>query len=208
MMEELIVQHCSPTMAGLKTGNLFSCQVKDKDALLSELRQVNKRFSSRGIRLIPMKYQEDRMLLYMYRPAKLKADLADETAKKILTAKSYPVSQSDRCVVHLIHCLNHETDFPHEIGLFLGYPPTDVDAFMKNGAAKAKYTGIWNVYDNVEAAKCQFARFKKCTRIYCEVFRKYHSFDRLIVGCSVASGRGEAPCTFSDKPKETLRIFF
>lgn len=25
MSEELIVSHCSPTMAGLKTGNLFAC---------------------------------------------------------------------------------------------------------------------------------------------------------------------------------------
>ena len=161
MMEELIVRHCSPTMAGLKTGNLFNCQTEDPEELVAGIRQMNRKFVPRGIRLIPVKYREGKAMMYMYRPAKLEADLADQTAREILSARNYPVSDMDRCVAHLIRCLNHQETFPHEIGLFLGYPPEDVE--------KAKY---------------KFARFKKCTRVYCEAFQKYHSFDRLVVSCS------------------------
>lgn len=184
MMEELIVRHCSPTMAGLKTGNLFNCQTEDPEALAAGIRQMNRKFVPRGIRLIPVKYREGKAMMYMYRPAKLEADLADQTAREILSARSYPVSDMDRCVTHLIRCLNHQETFPHEIGLFLGYPPEDVDAFIKNGASGAKYIGTWKVYGDVEKAKYKFARFKKCTKVYCEAFRKYHSFDRLVVSCS------------------------
>jgi len=31
--EEAVVLHCSPTMAGLKTGNLFSCPAEDSEVL-------------------------------------------------------------------------------------------------------------------------------------------------------------------------------
>lgn len=183
-MEELIVRHCSPTMAGLKTGNLFNFQAEDAKALASGIRRMNRQFVPRGIRLIPVRYRDGKAMIYMYRPSRLKADLAHRTARQILEEKDYPVSQADRCVVHLIHCLNHTEAFPHEIGLFLGYPPEDVEGFIRDGAAAAKYTGLWKVYGNVEAARSRFSQFKKCTGAYCEAFRKYHSFDRLIVSCS------------------------
>ena len=33
MSEEMVVEQCSPTMAGLKTGNLFSCPAEDAHTL-------------------------------------------------------------------------------------------------------------------------------------------------------------------------------
>lgn len=186
MMEELLVRHCAPTLAGLKTGNLFSCQAEDKKRLILAVRQINRHFASRGIRLIPMKYRDGRALIYMYRPQKLKEDLSVLEAQRILAAHHYPLcgEGEGQYVAYLIHRLKVSEVFPHEIGLFLGYPPEDVAAFMEYGADKAKYTGIWKVYGNVEAAKSKFAQFKKCSRVYDEIFRKYHSLDRLIVSCS------------------------
>ncbi len=80
--------------------------------------------------------------------------------------------------------LNGGEAFPHEIGLFPGCPPEDVDAFINYGVAGEKCIGMWKVYGDAETAKCRFAQYKKCTRLYCEAFQKYHSFDRLIVGLS------------------------
>ena len=120
----------------------------------------------------------------MYRPGRLKRDLSDRTAERILSERDYPVKQTEKCIVELVRRLNSEEAFPHEIGLFLGYPPEDVDAFIKNGAVGEKCIGMWKVYGDVETAKCKFAQYKKCTRLYCEAFQKYHSFDRLIAGLS------------------------
>ncbi len=72
----------------------------------------------------------------------------------------------------------------HEIGLFLGYPSKDVAAFMENSSAGVKYLGMWKVYSDVETAKIKFARYRECTRAYCEAFRRGHTFDRLMGGCS------------------------
>ena len=37
-------------------------------------------------------------------------------------------------------------DFPHEIGLLLGYPPEDVSGFIENGGKNFLCSGYWKVY--------------------------------------------------------------
>jgi len=64
------------------------------------------------------------------------------------------------------------SDFPHEIGLFLGYPLGDVKGFIENAGKNSKCTGCWKVYcDECEALKL-FRKYKKCTYVYCEMFKK------------------------------------
>ncbi|MDE7324594.1 MAG: DUF3793 family protein [Lachnospiraceae bacterium] len=181
--EELVVYHCSPTMAGLKTGSLFNCPAKSGKALIKSIREMNRRLLPRGARIVPLKNMGKSTLVYMYRPDRLREDLSNRTAKRILAERCYPVGDMEKCIVKLVHRLSSEEVFPHEIGLFLGYPPEDVDAFIENGAAGAKCIGIWKVYGDVETAQRKFEQYRKCTRLYCEAFRKHHSFDRLIVGC-------------------------
>jgi hypothetical protein len=42
LSEELLVRHCAPTLAGLKTGNIFSCELQDREALRGDLRELNR----------------------------------------------------------------------------------------------------------------------------------------------------------------------
>ncbi len=182
--EELVIYHCSPTMAGLKTGSLFNCPNGNGSKFIKSIREMNRRLLPRGARIVPLKHMGSSTLVYMYRPDRLREDLRDSTAKRILTELDYPVGEMERCIVELIHRLEDGEAFPHEIGLFLGYPPEDVDAFIKNGAAGAKCIGVWKVYGDVETAQRKFAQYKKCTQSYCEAFRRHRSFDRLVVCCS------------------------
>ena len=76
-----------------------------------------------------------------------------------------------------------DRDFPHEIGLFLGYAPEDVDGFIRLGAGRAKCVGTWKVYGDLEAAKKKFALFQKCTKLYKDAYRRHNCFDRLVVRC-------------------------
>ena len=182
--EELIVDHCAPTMAGLKTGSLFNCPLEDSAELMEKIIELNRRIVPRGLRLVPLKIKERSALVYMYRPQMLDEDLKHVMAEEILTERNYPVGQAERCLACLVRRLRHEEEFPHEIGLFLGYPPEDVEGFIKNGAAGAKCVGTWKVYGDVETAQRRFAQYKKCTRLYRAAFKKNQSFDRLIVSYS------------------------
>lgn len=184
LSEELLIFHCSPTMAGLKTGNLFNCPVKNDRMFLENIREMNRRLIPQGVRIVPLKNMGQSVLVYMYRPDRLREDLGDSDARKILAERDYPVGEPEKCIVWLVRRLKDGEVFPHEIGLFLGYPPEDVDGFIRNGAVGAKCIGTWKVYGNVETAQRKFAQYRKCTRLYWEAFQKHRSFDRLIAGCS------------------------
>lgn len=183
MSEKVLIENCSPTMAGLKTGSLFSCEFKSRKELLENIRRLNVRLVPRGVRMVPVKFAGDRALIYMYRPKKLSKDLCDSTALSILSTKLYPTENAQNCVAELVKRLNTQEEFPHEIGLFLGYPSKDVEGFIKNKAKGAKCVGTWKVYGDETEAKRKFALYKKCKRVYEAAYKKHNSFDRLIVNC-------------------------
>ncbi len=48
MSEEQVVRNCAPTLAGLKTGNLFACPYESREDLLDFLRSLNRRLGKKG----------------------------------------------------------------------------------------------------------------------------------------------------------------
>lgn len=76
--------------------------------------------------------------------------------------------------------LQEAETFPHEIGLFLGYPPEDVEGFMQH-RTDVLCVSTWKVYGNLEAAQRTFARYKKCTRVYLDQHRQGKALERLTV---------------------------
>lgn len=122
MCEELLVEQCAPTMAGLKTGSLFSCPKEDRAELLRSIRSLNARLVPRGLRILPVKTVGDRELIYLYRPARLRRDLEDALAAELLAERRYPAGGADRCVAELVRRLNRETDFPPRGGPLPGLP--------------------------------------------------------------------------------------
>ncbi len=183
MGDQLLIRLCSPTFAGLKTGNLFSVDIKDREKFNAEVREFNRRFACKGIRMIPVKYSKKHVLIYVYRPKMLKRDFANEEVCRVLKEKGYSYSNADRCVAQLVKHLEQDSDFPHEIGLFLGYPVDDVLGFMRSSREGVKYTGVWKVYSNKDAALETFDRYKRCTEIYKKAHNNGVSLDELTVVC-------------------------
>lgn len=130
--------------------------------------------------MVPLRYRNNVGLIYVYRPRRLAADLENDAACRLLPGCGYAVSGCSACIRRLIQRLEACDGFPHEIGLFLGYPPEDVDGFI-NRHGEAKYTGIWKVYGDVPSALRTFERFKKCTEIYMKKWAEGSSIERLTV---------------------------
>lgn len=181
MSDELIVRHCSPTLAGLKTGNLFVCPYSDREELICALRSLNQRLVPKGVRVVPLRISGEKVLLYIYRPGMLEDDLSAQEAVDILTEHGYSIGNPGKCIVKLRGRLSENEEFPHEIGLFLGYPPEDVRGFIENRARGYKCVGCWKVYGDEECAKKKFAKYKKCTDIYCSLWAAGKSIERLTV---------------------------
>lgn len=181
MSEDYLVRHCAPTLAGLKTGSIFVCPYQDKETLLASVRKLNNRLRRKGLRVLPLRFSEQRALIYLYRPKRLSQDLADSTAAALLKRHGYDPNRSEGCIIRLRRKLREQEDFPHEIGLFLGYPAEDVRGFIENKSCNCKCIGCWKVYGDEEAAKKKFAQYKKCTRIYCEKWANGTDIERLTV---------------------------
>ena len=190
MSEEIFVQFGSPTLAGIKTGNLFTCPYTDRRETMQEIRKLNKKLAPKGLRVLPLRYSSERVLLYLYRPARLEKDLSNKEAMELLKKAGYRHENANQCVVELIHRLNDlKSEFPHEIGLFLGYPPEDVRSFMEDSRRGVKCTGCWKAYGNEEEAEKTFSKFRKCTALYRRELSRGKSLAQLAVRTRNCGGR-------------------
>ena len=111
----------------------------------------------------------------------LRGDLSQAAAQPLLRSNGYDPRRCEQCVSRLARKLRQEEDFPHEIGLFLGYPPEDVQGFICLGPQCCKCTGCWKVYGDEEAARKKFTQFKNCTRDYCRQWANGTDIERLTV---------------------------
>ena len=89
MSEEQVVRNCAPTLAGLKTGNLFACPYESREDLLDFLRSLNRRLGKKGVRAVPLRIRQDKALIYLYRPARLEKDLSCASCEALLSEFGY-----------------------------------------------------------------------------------------------------------------------
>lgn len=182
MSEEILVKQGAPTLAGIKTGSLFPCPCRDEGALLDDIRRLNRLLAPKGLCLLPIRFKDGQALLYLYRPAVLHRDLQNRLARRILSDAGYPTDGGcGRCVAQLIRRFREDGQFPHEVGLFLSYPPEDVQGFIDHRACDFKCAGLWKVYSDERRAQRLFSRFKHCTEDYCARWQTGWDIDRLAV---------------------------
>lgn len=106
-------------------------------------------------------FRQDAVLLLLYDRMLLGHVLQCEEVFSLLRSLEYKCAPGDvdSCIAALKGRFSGE--FPHEIGLFLGYPPADVRAFMRDGGRESLVTGYWKVYSNVREATLKFHMFKR-----------------------------------------------
>ena len=153
MSEENLVRQCAPTLAGIKTGTIFPAPFTSLAELTAEIRELNRILVPKGLRLLPLRYQDHTALLYLYRPAELRVDLKDQLAEALLADAGYSGKSSEQCVAYLAKRFRSGGEFPHEVGLFLSYPPQDVRGFIENHAVNYKCAGLWKVYGDEALAR-------------------------------------------------------
>lgn len=51
---------------------------------MEELRKLNRKLVPKGLRILPLRYSSERVLIYLYRPKSLERDLAQEEAAELL----------------------------------------------------------------------------------------------------------------------------
>ena len=106
---------------------------------------------------------KNRIFIIAYRKKAMQHYFALTEAKEFLLQQGYPKTENiETLLQYLKYRIEKWEEFPHEIGLFLGYPLRDVLAFEHYKGEGAKLCGYWKVYFDVENAKKTFDIFDKC----------------------------------------------
>ena len=180
-IEKGLIRHCSPTLASLKTASLFTLEFTCHKELNEVLRKWNNSLSDKGVAMIALREADNRALIYVFRKNKLREALCCPKIERFLHNSGYYATNIGAALSTLRAHLTELGDFPHEIGVFLGYPLDDVIGFIKNKGQNCKCTGCWKVYCNeCEAAKT-FARYKKCETVYMRLWEQGRSVRQLTV---------------------------
>ena len=187
MLQSDIVRLCAPTLAGIKSAGLFSCRFDNKNETISEFRDVNVILNPKGVFAMPLMWDDNRVLVYIFRRSSLSADLSKDSIRHILDGLGYS-ADCENCTKNMTKCLSglcrrfaQSAGFPHEIGLFLGYPEEDVIGFIKNHGENYKALGMWKVYGNADETLKLFDKYKKCSEIYQKIYEQGASLEKMTV---------------------------
>ncbi|MBP1542831.1 MAG: DUF3793 family protein [Oscillospiraceae bacterium] len=165
--ERRLAFHTAPSLIGIKSASLMSLRRGEFD-VSAGARRFNVRAAAKGLKIKVMCGCGERVLLLVYREDKLCRRLSDPACREVLRSCGYTDDMTAaQCIGRLAQRLEADTDFPHEIGIFLDYPVEDVVGFIRNGGCNFKLCGYWKVYGSVEKAKRTFENYNRCRRFLC-----------------------------------------
>ena len=156
---------CAPVISGIKISNLLTIPAKS----LRELSVVLKKTELSFRILYPGR---ERLVILIFREAKLREYLAREEVMAFIYKCGYETSDISKIfpvfVKRYMRYMELKQDFPHELGLFLGYPIEDVEGFIKENGKNYLYSGYWKVYKDTEL---KIRLFKDYERVQTEIVR-------------------------------------
>lgn len=176
---DTLVRNAAAVIEGVKPAAIFSLALRSyvggrwrqlaREALDEALRAYGRALPRYGIQIRVLYRSERRVFLLVWRPTLLTGALADGESLEILRGLGYLGSCERELVRELRRRLvayyrsceagSQKQGFPHEIGLFLGYPAHDVKSFM--AGEEALCTGAWKVYGDKHSAMRRFKLLKR-----------------------------------------------
>ena len=162
--EETIVRCSAPSLCGIKPACLFSMDNMCFSKARKSFAQMCGSFSKQKKYFVTIKKDENRSLFFIYDRKLLIEVTGSRAERNYLKQKGYPVHLGfDAVLSEFVFRLAHNSSFPHEAGVFLGYPLKDVIGFEVNGARNYIYSGFWKVYSDKNRALTLMTKYKNCT---------------------------------------------
>lgn len=162
MLETLLAYHCGPAFAGIKPANIVTCQKSRFPNLYKELDKLNNELNHKDIYIEILCECEKRAIIIVYRQNVLEKHLQLYNNKAFLLQYGYPKTGTIADYLKVLRTRLDCDNFPHEIGVFLGYPLHDIYCFINHRNDGCLLVGEWKVYHNTEEAEKMFCRFKSC----------------------------------------------
>ena len=182
-IETKLAIYCAPLIAGLKVSNLFIVSANEVEDLSQVLRKT-------GLVFLKLADVNGRVTFLLFRREELREHLADRKVQQILRECGYE-DLSFRGILYRFMeryqaYAKGERNYPHEIGLLLGYPAEDVEGFILHNGQNYLFAGYWKVY--ADAPQKQ------------ELFRQYEAAEQeVVVLLSQGTGIGQIIKSYSGR---------
>ncbi len=112
MLEKGLITYCAPTLAGLKSANLFNYRIQtSRKEILREVYEVNRKLNAKGVRIEPLLWKDTFVLIYVYRPRLLARDLHKEGVAQLLMEYGYEECEVDSCLCDFETGCRRKRDF-------------------------------------------------------------------------------------------------
>lgn len=135
-IEVRLALQCAPLIVGIKVSNLFTIS-SDEGELVSQI------LNGTGIEYYRLCQHGARSTYLLFRREEF-------VFRDILSGIQE----------QYVDYIKYGAEFPHEIGIVLGYPKEDVRGFIENKGKNYLYSGYWKVYADVEDKKLLFDAYE------------------------------------------------
>lgn len=156
-VETRLALQCAPVITGIKMSNLLTASSVDEKRIYEILKETE-------IQYYCLYRQGKKTTYLLFRLTEFVAYLHNPNVQHVLKQAGYhdltfggvlKIFQN-----RYISYMRYRKDFPHEMGLLLGYPTEDVEGFIENKGENYLYTGYWKVYKDVEEKKLLFDAYE------------------------------------------------
>jgi hypothetical protein len=156
-LEMQMAMQCAPLITGLKVSNLLNIRREDFAAMQKIV--THSRFS-----WYLLLETEEKITVLLFHRGSLERYLGKRQVREMLKQAGYTDLSLGRILREFAAryqgYMDKENDFPHEMGLLLGYPIEDVAGFITHRGDDCLCVGYWKVYAHKERKLKLFERFE------------------------------------------------
>lgn len=176
---------CAPLLMGIKVSNIFIVNREEEQ-------NVKTLFKESVISYEVLFKCEKRIVFFLYDKMQLQKHISEKVQKCLMRQLGYTEHDLESIIKKLAEryrCyMTFKEQFPHELGVLLGYPHEDVEAFIKYHGKGCLCAGYWKVYFDVQAAEKTFKSYDRAKQMVLkmvekgmtikEIIQRYHQKDR------------------------------
>ena len=159
-VRHMMVLSCAPLLAGLKTASIFVTKLDNYKEVVSVLKGSD-------VEILILSECNGRITLLLYDRKKLSEYLRRNMNASFMRKMGYQSIDVDKvlseCATRYRLYLENKQDFPHEMGIILGYPLEDVNGFMCHRGKNYIMDGYWKVYARPSIARATFKLYDDTT---------------------------------------------
>ena len=157
-IETQLALQCAPLITGIKISNILIIQKVN-------LKKVEDLLKDTCISYFKLYESGEKTTLLLYKEQELLDYLAQNEVQNLMRRFGHQEMKLNDIVKLLREryaaYMKKETEFPHELGLMLGYPVEDVTGFIEHNGKNYLHSGYWKVYKNPIAKRQLFEKFEQ-----------------------------------------------